>query len=373
MIKLSSRTNKKKILIAPLNWGLGHATRCIPIINALILENFEPILAGDGDSLLLLQKEFPKLKNYLLPSYNIRYTKKGHHLKYKILFAVPGIIKVIKKEQKLVAKIIEKENINGIISDNRFGVRSDKIPSVYITHQINVLSGITTAISSKFHQNIISKFDECWIPDYRGKDNLAGELSHSNKTKLNLKHIGPLSRFKNKNLSKNETPATKKNDVMVILSGPEPQRSILEKKLLKEFKNYNKKLLFVRGILSDSSNTKKVITENKNTSIVNYLLQDDLQKAIIESKIILARSGYSTIMDLNQLKSKAFFIPTPGQFEQEYLAVHLKDKNIAPFSSQDKFDIQMLKKVDDYRGFQIENQELHQLSFEVFSKKYKAL
>lgn len=364
---MPNSSNKRKILVAPLNWGLGHATRCIPIINALINEDFEPIIAGDGDSLKLLQKEFPKLKSYQLPSYNIQYTKRGKNLKYKLLFDAPKIIKAVKKEHEEVNKIIEKERIIGLISDNRFGVRSDKIPSVYITHQINVLSGVTTVISSKFHQNIISKFDECWVPDYRGKENLAGKLSHPSKTKLNLKYIGLVSRF-DAEIPSFEGMTNKKYDLMVLLSGPEPQRGLLEEKLLNELENYPKKILFVRGVISD----KEIKVHNKNIEIVNYMMQKDLQKAILESEIIIARSGYSTIMDFEKLQAKAFFIPTPGQYEQEYLVNYLEEQNIAPYASQKDFKLSMLENCNTYSGFKTKNMSIEnrvQFPFDIFKNQ----
>lgn len=336
----------KKILIAPLNWGLGHATRCIPIINALQNEGFIPIIAGDGVSFQLLKKEFPKLKTYDLPSYNIQYSKNGKFLKYKLLMQLKTISKAVKKEQKVVDKIVSNENICGIISDNRFGVKSKKVPSVYITHQINVLSGLTTFITSKFHQNIISKFDECWVPDFKTEPNLSGRLSHN--TKLNLKYIGSLSRFKLKNydLSK-ESDTNNGFDILVILSGPEPQRTILEKKLLKKLEFTNKKVLFVKGIISE----KQEIKIRNNITIVNFMLQNKLRKAIIESGIIIARSGYSTIMDLQTLNAKVFFIPTEGQAEQEYLAKYLSEQGIAPFVNQKKFDLSCLDKISSFKGF----------------------
>lgn len=360
-------SKNKKILIAPLNWGLGHATRCIPIINALIHEGFKPVLAGNGDSFRLLKKEFHDLVSYELPSYDIQYTKNGKNLKYKLLFDSLRKIKTVKKEYQTVKEIIKTENIKGIISDNRFGVRSDQVPSVYITHQVNVLSGATSLITSKYHQHIISKFDECWVPDYEGVNNLAGELSHIKKTNLNLKYINPLSRFDNEvTFFKEMIPAKKKYDIMVLLSGPEPQRGLLEKTLLKELESSSKKVLFVRGIISDKEN-KKIIAKNKNIKIVNYMLQEALQKSIIESNIIIARSGYSTIMDLEKLSAKAFFIPTPGQYEQEYLAKYLQEKNIAPCSPQNSFKMEKLKKYIDYEGFtQIKESDKNQFNFKIF-------
>ena len=357
---------EKKILIAPLNWGLGHATRCIPIINALINKGFEPIICSDGIALHLLQKEFPKLKSFELPSYEIHYTKNGSLLKYRLLLDSPKIINAVKKEKKLIEEIIENENIKGIISDNRFGARSNKIPSVYITHQINVLSGSTSFLTSKLHQNIIAKFDECWIPDYKNEPNLAGNLSHLKDIGFPIKFIGPLSRFEDKDSLQKVLKDNKKFDVMVLLSGPEPQRGMLEKKLLFELKLYRKKVLFVRGVFSD----KNISVKNQNIEMVNFMMQKDLQKDILESKMILTRSGYSTIMDLEKLNSKVFFIPTPGQYEQEYLAKYLKQQNISSYALQKDFKLSLLDNCEKYSGFsfkRLPNTKVDQFPFEIFN------
>lgn len=186
---------KGKIIVAPLNWGLGHATRCIPLIKALLDENFTPIIASDGAALKLLQKEFVHLKSYELPSYDIQYAKSRNNFKLKLLLQFPNLHKAIKEEEKIIGTIVEKEDVSGIISDNRFGVRSKKVPSIYITHQIKVLSGNTTFLSTKLHHRIISKFDACWIPDYIHEPNLAGILSHVKNTNLICSYINPLSRF----------------------------------------------------------------------------------------------------------------------------------------------------------------------------------
>lgn len=358
----TKNSGSKKILVAPLNWGLGHATRCVPVVNTLIDHGFKPVLAGDGESLALLKKEFPQLKNYQLPAYNIQYSKKGKYLKFKLLLSLPRIQKIIKKEKLEVEKIIDKEQISGIISDNRFGVFSEKLPSVYITHQVNVLSGLTSFFTSKIHQRIISKYQECWVPDFKGDNNLAGNLSQVDHTRLNLKYIGPLSRFENKKISVKE----KKYQIMVLLSGPEPQRTLLEKQLLTELKDFPKKVLFIRGVISDK---EKTYSKNKNIITVNYLLQKDLQKSIAESEIIISRSGYSSIMDLEVMQAKAFFIPTPGQQEQEYLATYLEKKGIAPYSNQDKFKINDLKKLLNYKGFKTKKTvREHNIPLTVFLK-----
>ena len=156
-----------------------------------------------------------------------------------------------------------------------------------------------------------------------------------------------------------------KYDLLVLLSGPEPQRTILENKLLKELEKYNGSILFVRGDLKNYSTLKAT----KNIIVKNYLLTQDLEKAINESKLVLARSGYSTIMDLAVLGKKAFFIPTPGQFEQEYLAEKLSKENVAPFSTQEKFQIEDLKTVKNFNGFKPLKNEIDLNLFGLFQGK----
>lgn len=322
---------------------MGHATRCIPIINELIRYNFEPLIATDGAALQLLKKEFPKLETFKLPSYNISYSKNPKNLKLKLLKDTPHILKTIKKEKKVIEELVKRNSISGIISDNRFGVRHKDVPSVFITHQLQVLSGNTTWLTSKMHQKIISEFDECWIPDYKGEKNLSGILGHVEKFNLTLKYLGPLSRFEKQDLKT-------KHQLLVILSGPEPQRTFLEEKLFQELKYYKGNICFVKGII-EPQQTK---IQNENMTIYNYMTSVELQTTLNESDIVLCRSGYTSIMDLAKLEKQAFFIPTPGQFEQGYLAKKLKDEGIAPNCSQDEFTAGKLLEVENYNGFKFE-------------------
>nr|WP_262921492.1 glycosyltransferase [Psychroserpens algicola] len=338
----------KRILIAPLNWGLGHATRCIPIINALIAHQFEPVIASDGIALSLLKKEFPQLESYELPSYHITYPKKGEHFKLKMLKSSPKMMKAIKAEKKMVATIIESHNINGIISDNRLGVYNKNLPCVFITHQLQVLSGNTTWLSTKLHQKIIKRFQECWVPDNLGDANLSGKLGHTHMYEMPIKFIGPLSRF-----TKSDVPAT--YDVMVLLSGPEPQRSLLEEKLMSEFLKFKGKVIFVRGVVENDCHSYK----KGNLSVYNYMTSSQLETAINESALVVSRSGYTTIMDLAKLNKKAFFIPTPGQFEQEYLAKRLTNLGYVPSCTQDEFTIEMLETASTYKGLSVMDYEVN--------------
>ena len=295
-----------------------------------------------------MQKEFPTLKSFELPSYNITYAKKANSFKLKLLKDSPHLLKTIKREKKVVQHLIETEVISGIISDNRFGVRHHTIPSVFITHQLRVLSGNTTWLSSKLHQQIILKFNECWVPDHDGSDNLSGELGHLKNFVASVKYLGPLTRFRKQDIK------TKYN-LLVLLSGPEPQRTFLEEKILNELKHFKKNVLFIKGKV-ETKQQKEVIG---NVLIYNFMTSTQLETAINESDLILSRSGYTTIMDLAKLEKKAFFIPTPGQFEQEYLAKKLQSEGIAPFCNQEEFKIELLSNMDKYSGFKSQEYELN--------------
>ena len=324
-----------------MNWGLGHATRSIPIINALIDHDFEPIIASDGMVLELLQKEFPKLEAIELPSYNITYPKKASNYKLKLIKDAPHLLKTIQKEKRLIEALVKTNTLSGIISDNRFGVRHKNIPSVFITHQLRVLSGRTTWLSSKLHQKIISNFDECWVPDHIETKNLSGKLGHIERYQNSVKYLGPLSRFRKLDIKI-------KYNLLVLLSGPEPQRTFLEDKLLKDLKFYKGSVLFIKGKI-EALQQKEI----RGTMVIyNFMTSTELEVAINQSNLILSRSGYTTIMDLAKLEKKAFFIPTPGQFEQAYLAEKMRSEGIAPFATQNEFNIKMLSEVEHYTGFE---------------------
>ena len=348
----------KTILIAPLNWGLGHATRCIPIIKALQENDYVPIIASDGIALELLRKEFPYLQSLELPSYQIEYAKNGKNFKWKLLQNCPKMIEAILEEKKTIKKWVKKYQIDGIISDNRLGVFSQKVPSVFITHQLNVMTGNTTWITSKLHQHIIKKYAECWVPDFEETPNLTGKLGHIKKADFEIKYIGPLSRIQKKTIPK-------RYDLMVILSGPEPQRGILEEKLKKEILGFKGKTIFIKGIVEKDQKKDEI----GDVSYCNFMNSRQLEQTFNESETILCRSGYTTIMDLVKLGKKAFFIPTPGQYEQEYLAEKFKKEALVPYAKQDDFKIENLAEIEVYKGLQLHESQFDWTNlFQVFEK-----
>ncbi|MEM6539739.1 MAG: glycosyltransferase, partial [Bacteroidota bacterium] len=237
-----------------------------------------------------------------------------------------------------------------------------KIPCIFITHQLNVLSGNTTWFSSKMHQGIIKKFKECWVPDVKGKPNLTGKLGHLKKAKLNIKYLGPLSRFE-------KQPVTARYDLMILLSGPEPQRTLLEEKLLLELEQFEGKVLFVKGKIEGTQQRETRTLSKAKVEVVNFMQSKELGEAINTSGVIVSRSGYTTVMDLAKLEKKAFFIPTPGQYEQEYLAKRLEKQELVPYATQDNFSIGDLKRVQMFKGLTQFDTEIDYSSlFPVFSK-----
>jgi len=330
---------KKRILVAPLNRGLGHATRCIPIIEALENHGFEPIIASDGVALAFLKKEFPLLTALELPPCHLHYTGNGTFFKLKALLRAPKMFSDIHREGKIVEELVIKYKIDGIISDNRPGAYSRWVASVVVTHELNSAAEHGSQLPTQIHRLFLRRYRECWIPDVKSSPNLSGKLGHSEESTLNLKYIGPISRLHKK-------ITEKKYDLMVLLSGPEPERTQLQEKLIKELKNYNGTVVFIKG------NVEEVETATQKGSITfyNFMTTDNLEQAINESEIILCRPGYSTIMDLAKMGKKAFFIPTPGLEEQEYLAKKLKKSGVAPYVAQAKFKLADLQKTEMYKG-----------------------
>lgn len=330
---------KKRILVAPLNWGLGHATRCIPIITELQNQDLQPVIASDGAALELLKKEFPALEFYRLPSYGIKYSKSRHFFRIKLLLKAPSILRTISAEKRITEKLVMEKNISGIISDNRWGVRSSLVPSVFITHQVNVLAGFLTNLSSRIHHKYIKHFDECWVPDVPEEPSLSGRMGHTLNQDLKIRYLEILSRFQ-------KQPISAEYDIAIIISGPEPQREMLENILTEQFRDHKAEILLVKGMVQEDQYCEK----KGNITTCNFLTSVELEKKINNSKVIICRCGYTSILDLAALEKKVFFIPTPGQPEQEYLAKKLEREKLAPFCNQDAFTIGELDKLKDFKG-----------------------
>lgn len=301
----------KRIIVAPLNWGLGHATRTIPIVRELLAQEKEVILASDGEALELLKAEFPQLKAVTLPSYQVRYD-------YASLFMLmlsnsPNISTAIRKEKAKCKQLIQELKPDMIISDSRFGFRNKSVRSVIITHQLYPLGSnpILRWFLEKGNRRFLNKFDECWVPDDM-EHKLSGVLSQNPRIN-NVRFLGPLSR-----LDKNHTVKSEGYDLAIVLSGPEPARSKVEARLIELLEESPKKICLVRGTKAPAQ-----VTLPKRWTIHHLADSQQINEILLQSKTVVSRSGYTSIMDYGHLGIGAYLVPTPGQTEQEYLAKYL--------------------------------------------------
>jgi uncharacterized protein (TIGR00661 family) len=324
---------KTRILVAPLDWGLGHATRCIPIIRELLNQNCDVWLAGENSQKALLGSEFPDLPFVDLPGYRIQYARAKKIFTWKIIMQVPKIFLAVKKENKWLKKTNSIHQFDAVISDNRFGLYHNKIPCVFITHQLQIKSPLgywSEKILQRWNYRFINRFIECWVPDMDEKNSLAGELSHPLiHPSIPVKYLGPLSR-----LEKKESEEVK-DQLLIVLSGPEPQRSFFEDKIINEISHYPGRAVVVRGLPLSLS----VIPSSGMIKFYNHLSSEELGNEMGKAEWVISRCGYSTIMDLVNMQKKSILIPTAGQSEQEYLAKHLQQKKIAYCIEQKNFSI----------------------------------
>ncbi|MEZ4907700.1 MAG: glycosyltransferase family protein [Saprospiraceae bacterium] len=314
-----------KIIFGVLNWGLGHASRSIPIIHELLEKGNEVIIASDSGALILLQKEFPNLKFYTLTPYNVNY--KYMSIVINMISQALKINNAIKKEAKELKKIIDIEKPDLIISDNRFGFSHKNIKTIFITHQLNIQhkNPLIKKLANIINHHFIQKFDELWIPDFEGEKSIAGELSDCS---MNIKHkyIGIQS-----NLKYHELP--KKYDICFILSGPEPSRTKFEKIAIDLSIKSDKRILIIQGKMDKN---EEIYLQN-NVILKSHTSGKELNDIINQSELIICRSGYSSVMDMVKLNKKAIFVPTPGQTEQEYLGEYLSKKGLYKSISQQNF------------------------------------
>lgn len=318
--------NGKNIFFGALDWGLGHATRSVPIVKQL-LKNNTVILGVTPLTSKIFDEEFPQLKKIDLPPYDIKYSS-ILPLWLKLGLSSPRISRIISEERNLLSKIISEHKIDVVISDNRFGLYSEKIHSVFITHQLFLKAPVFENFGSKLNQKYISSFSEVWVPDYEEENkSLSGELSYGkNLFHKNIKYIGPQSRLKDVITDFEKD----KYDYLILLSGPEPTRTQLEEELLKKVKSADKKIAVVRG-------SKIQRFEDFKIEMFDFPSKEELKKMILSSKKIICRSGYSTLMDMHLLgKKNLILIPTPGQTEQEYLAGYWKQKFGTEYLPQNK-------------------------------------
>jgi predicted glycosyltransferase len=312
----------KRVLVAPLDWGLGHTARCIPVMEELQQQGAQVIFAGTKDQVRFVKQHILPLSAIDLFGYNVSYSAIWPQW-MKVGFQSLRLAKTIEKEHQWLQEFVQQNQTDIVISDNRFGLYSDKCKSIFISHQLNIPAPLFRQTANTINHRYIEQFDECWVPD-NPYLNLSGNLSTSEKKHP---HIGILSRFKEAS-----EPGRKEFDFLFLLSGPEPQRSILEKKLVALTSDTDYSVALVRGIPEKTKDIPKPIKQ------FDLLNSKELERLMQSSEAVVCRSGYSSIMDLALLQKKTFFIPTPGQPEQEYLAAYLRKKSGIQYSQQKDID-----------------------------------
>ncbi len=300
--------------MAPLDWGLGHSTRCIPIIKRLLEQGAVPIIGADGGPLRVLSNAFPQLENVILPGVNIRYAR-GRSQLWSMARQFPAMVRSVQAEKALFDRIRNDLRLDAVISDQRFGIRSTELPSVLITHQVFPFTPIAQGALRQLNLRHIGRFDKCWVMDEPFTPGLAGELSHGARMPANARFIGTVSRLRA------EGPRPKDPfRIVAVFSGPEPQRTLLEQLLMDRLPHIPGDHLMVRGLPGDTPTTRHC-----NVTMVGHMDTDELAMHLRSAEMIVSRSGYTTLMDLVALGRSALIIPTPGQAEQEYLgALHAR-------------------------------------------------
>ncbi|WP_430810782.1 MULTISPECIES: glycosyltransferase [unclassified Carboxylicivirga] len=303
----------RRVVVSPLNWGLGHATRLVPVIDGLLRQGHTVLLAGEEPSLHILKEVFPSLLSIPTKGFQVRLAE-GQRQWPVLIKQIPSFLKFMLRDYQQVQRIVKEYDIDLIISDNRYGFRSGKVSSVIITHQTRPYPGQKLAflrpITNFISRCLLSRFDACWVPDASPPNNLSGDLSRG-FVGLSIQYVGLVSRLQVPMFAK---CAVIKADVLLILSGPEPQRSLLEDLLVARFKGTGRRAVILCG------QPKRSIKHEDNLIFLPHCDSAQLKSLICNSEHIICRSGYSTLMDLMVCNKRALLIPTPGQFEQEYLA-----------------------------------------------------
>lgn len=305
---------QKRVLLSPLAWGLGHATRIIPIIHELSQKGYLITVATNKELGSLIKNHCPysDIINFYSPKMKLRMGKASvlNLLSFLVKLPFVSIIEYIK-----LKRLLKGKRFTLIVSDNRYGLRSKTVKSVIITHQLRVIPpkpfGFLKLPGEKIIKYLLSKFDEVWVPDFNNSTRIAGILSEPNGLD-NLKYIGPLSRFFNA-----KAPSSGFYwDITAIASGPEPQKSEFIKIITSCLQRTGQKCLILKGNPLEKNQEEAI----ENITLIGILDGEGMAQAIKNSRIVISRSGYSTIMDLLYLNKGGILIPTPGQTEQEYLA-----------------------------------------------------
>ena len=350
----SMKTSNPIALVCPLDWGIGHAARCVPVAGALQDQGWKVIVAADGRPYEFFRNEYPELEMMRFPGPEVRYPR-GRGMVLAMASNIPRLLLGFRKEHEVLKKLVSETGAGLVISDNRYGCWHPDVKSVFMTHQLNIqlpsYMHCAAPVLRKINYSFIRNYDECWVPDVEDEGGLSGRLSHGLKLPVNCHFIGPLTRFSASVPEPADLPCLAA-EIFIMLSGPEPQRRILESLIIGQLKETSHTAIIAGGR-----------TESKESSVIEgriHLyshLPSSLMKHYIENaRYVICRSGYSTLMDLAALGKPAILIPTPGQTEQEYLAKRFFKMNIHYSVPQKQFQLrEALMNSAGYKGILLQN------------------
>lgn len=323
------------ILICPLEWGLGHAGRMAALAKLLQIRGCRLIIGSGKEHQAFFRNHLPGVGFIDFPGFRPRYS--SVFPQYLALLAqLPLLLFHIVSEHMKLKSLLRKHPFDIVISDNRFGLWNRKVRTVYVTHQLSIPFPrpfrFLEPLGAIFHRFFIRRYDLCLIPDLPGQENLSGRLSHGVRLPSNAVFAGMMSRFP---VDDNSRPEPVEEEYYtLILSGPEPQRSLFRKKVTEALQKRPPKLVILEGRPLENPEA----SDPANTISHSDLSDTGMQKTIRGSAGIICRPGYTTLMELVSLGCGALLVPTPGQTEQEYLADYLSGKGWFTSVSQKDLD-----------------------------------
>lgn len=287
----------------------------------------------------MLESNFPHLAILPLPGYEVTYSRTGKGFVPRIFAQIPKIQRAIRRERRWLLAEHARQPFDLVISDNRYGLKIPGLRSVIMTHQLQIITGFgawADAVMRRMHYRMLEKFDECWIVDYRHAGALGGALSHPDTLPAHARYMGTLSQLR----PPSDDTCVRGNEVLILLSGPEPMRTILEEKLVGQAKDLpEQRFRIVAGNPSGTVPDGGQVGLPAHITYHTHLNADALADALHKAQLVVCRSGYSTLMDLSVFGRKALLIPTPGQSEQEYLASHLSGSGQFITRNQDEVNL----------------------------------
>ena len=388
------------VLIAPLDWGLGHATRCIPLIRALERAGHTVVACASGAGARLLRAEFPHLTVEDVPGHAMTYTKNRALLPLWLLAQLPLFLLGAWREGRAARRLCRRHGAGLIIADGRYGFRAPEVPAVFVTHQLGIVPpgpvwvrAALAPLLRRLNARALTRFAEVWVPDFDGSPNLSGALGHPaprthtgpgtsrgsgrpGASGLRVSYIRPLCRFRPVEApwgsapvprplapraeadlpvppragppAPGAVPAAPTIDILALVSGPEPQRSLFEKALRSALAALPGTHVLVRGVpgpaggagQDSGTGAGSCVVRQGTLTVFDHVSGAQLAVWLEAAGHVVCRSGYTTMMELAGVaKANVLLVPTPGQPEQEVLAVHARRMGFAAWQDQDALDV----------------------------------